>query len=180
MNLVVATVSLDIYDHDTTPATLKTIALDKETRYVQAYLQERGEVYQPGQNDTVELIALRPDGVGVISDGEVVLLEEAFEINPDIYGVRAEIVQAMLVVAGMVKLQFRITSGDQVLRTEIFVANNGKALDAETSNWADPGGNYDVDEFVRGHRVTRISAVTAQEFMEVSERDPTTLYVVRG
>ena len=44
--------------------------------------------------------------------------------------------------------QFKITSGDQILRTEIFKINNGRALDAETSEWAGEYQGYNLDELV--------------------------------
>ena len=71
MEPIVVDVYLDVYDHDTTPTTIKTIALDSQTRYVRAYLQKRGEVYQPDLNATVKLIALRPDRIGVEGTGSV-------------------------------------------------------------------------------------------------------------
>ena len=175
MEPILSEVYLDVYDHDTTPTTIKAIALDSQTRFVQAYLQKYGEVYQPDLNATVNLIAIRPDKVGVEGDGEIVMLvppgedteEPIYEEQevegeiiqvqtgtrvipgePAIYGVKAEITQAMLAVEGIVLLQFRLTVGDKVLRTEIFRINNGRALDGETSSWADEYQGYNLDELV--------------------------------
>lgn len=176
MEPILSEVYLDVYDHDTTPTTIKAIALDSQTRFVQAYLQKYGEVYNPDLNATVNLIALRPDKVGVEGDGEIVMLvppgedseepiyeeqEVEGEIvqvqtgtrvisgDPAIYGVKAEITQAMLAVEGIVLLQFRLTVGDEVLRTEIFKINNGRALDGETDEWAVDYQGYNLDELAR-------------------------------
>lgn len=176
MEPILSEVYLDVYDHDTTPTTIKAIALDSQTRFVQAYLQKYGEVYNPDLNATVNLIALRPDKVGVEGDGEIVMLvppgedseepiyeeqEVEGEIvqvqtgtrvisgDPAIYGVKAEITQAMLAIEGIVLLQFRLNVGDEVLRTEIFKINNGKALDGSTSEWAEEYQGYNLDELVR-------------------------------
>lgn len=149
LSQILSTVYLDVYDHDTTPTTIKTIALDSQTRIVQAYLQKHGsEIYNPDPNATVELIAIRPDKVGVMASGSVVQLVEATEEDAAVYGLQAEITQAMIAVEGTVLFQFRITVGSEVLRTEIFRANNGRALDGETSSWADTYQGYNLDELV--------------------------------
>lgn len=147
---ILSIVYLDVYDHDTSPSTIKTIALDKQTRIVQAYLYKQGETYNPDASASVELIALRPDKVGVSGEGEVVTVVEPDpdEGTPAIYGVQAVMSQAMLAVKGTVLFQFKITLGDEILRTEIFKANNGVALDAETGTWADEYQGYNLDELV--------------------------------
>lgn len=164
---ILSIVYLDVYDHDTSPSTIKTIALDKQTRIVQAYLYKQGETYNPDTSASVELIALRPDKVGVSGEGEVVMVvepgpdevgettdSEGFPMSysipgtPAIYGVQAVMSQAMLAVKGTVLFQFKITLGDEILRTEIFKANNGMALDAETGTWADEYQGYNLDELV--------------------------------
>ena len=150
---IVTSIALDVYDHDRTPTTIKTIALDKQTRYVQARLYQMDNVYQlPSAGATVELIALRPDKVGVIGSGSVVVVDQDYDegtqSSVDIYGVRAEMTQAMLAVAGTVLFQFKITQGDQILRTEIFKSDNGRALDGDTSEWAEEYQGYNLDEVV--------------------------------
>lgn len=42
---VEANITLDLYNHDTTPATVKAIQLDSQTRYVAAMLQNMGAEY---------------------------------------------------------------------------------------------------------------------------------------
>lgn len=71
---LVSTVYLDIYDHDTTPTVLKTIASDSRTRFVQAYLQYKGEAYRPDPEATAYLIALRPDRSVIVGPAEMVEL----------------------------------------------------------------------------------------------------------
>lgn len=145
---IVTSIALDVYDHDRTPTTIKTIALDKQTRYVQARLYQMDMVYQPPLGATVELIAVRPDKVGVQGTGSVVVVDDSDSENL-IYGVQAEMTQAMLAVAGIVLFQFKITQGDQILRTEIFKSDNGRALDGDTSEWADTYQGYNLDEIVQ-------------------------------
>lgn len=173
LETIVTDVYLDVYDHNTTPSVIKTIALDNQTRIVRAYLQRNGEVYQPDQNAQVTLTALRPDKIGVEGDGEVVMLvppgedseepiyeeqEVEGEIvqvqtgtqvipgDPAIYGLQAEITQAMIAVPGMVLFQFKMEVGEDVLRTEIVTANNGRALDGDANGWAGEHQGYKLDE----------------------------------
>lgn len=144
---IVTSISLDVYDYDRTPTTIKTIALDNQTRYVQARLYWEDTVYQPPLGATVELIALRPDEVGATSTGSVVVVDDSDSENL-IYGVQAEMNQTMLAVAGTVLFQFKITQGNQILRTEIFKSDNGRALDGDISDWADTYQGYNLDEVV--------------------------------
>lgn len=148
LETIISTVYLDVYDHDTTPSTIKTIALDSQTRYVQAYLQKRGEVYQPDLNTTVTLIALRPDKIGVEATGSVIELVPAGDGDEAVYGLEAEITQAMIAIPGVVRFQFKMEVDGEIIRTEIFSANNGIALDGQTTDWADEYQGYNLDELV--------------------------------
>lgn len=148
LETIVTDVYLDVYDHDLTPSVIKTIALDNQTRIVRAYLQRNGDVYQPDQNARVVLIALRPDKIGVEGDGETIELVPATGDDPAIYGLQAEITQAMIAVPGMVLFQFRMEVNNEILRTEIFKANNEVALDGSTSEWAEQYQGYNLDELV--------------------------------
>lgn len=168
MDRIVSTVYLDVYDHDTSPSTIKTISLDSQTRYVHAYLQKSGEIYNPDTSAIVTLTAIRPDKVGAETQGSIILLEEAVHgeateieetldgettsnaeiISPAVYGLVAEITQAMLAVPGVVLFQFKMEVGNEALRTEIFRSNNGRALDGEASSWADEYQGYNLDELV--------------------------------
>ena len=54
----------------------------------------------------------------------------------------------MIAVPGVVLFQFKMEVDNKVLRTEIFRSNNGRALDGETSSWADEYQGYNLDEVV--------------------------------
>lgn len=142
---VEANITLDLYNHDTTPATVKAIQLDSQTRYVAAMLQNVGMQYDVDSGATVQLIVVRPDNVGVQITGETF---EYGEEGAQFLGPYAELTQVALAVSGKMRGQFKITSGTQILRTEIFAINNGVALDASTDEWADEYDGYNLDELV--------------------------------
>ena len=148
INVISTFITLDVYDHDTTPETVKAIALDNETRTISAEIQNRGVWYDIGSTANVQLIIKRPDTVGVTITGDVYPIEyqTGGEIDPDTdeetpivtetyYGVTADLDNDALAVAGVLQAQFVISTGTQVLRTEIFKINNGRALDAEITEW---------------------------------------------
>ena len=145
-NLVTSLV-LDVYDHDTTPTSVKAIALDKQTRFIKATLTYRGVDYPVDENATVTLTVIRPDKTGVQVTGSVVDVDNA-DRTGTIKGVYAELSQTALALKGKLQAQFMITSGEQVLRTEIFLINNGVALDADVSEWAGEYQGYNLDELV--------------------------------
>lgn len=144
LEAIVSDVYLDVYDHDTTPTTIKTIASDSQTRYVRAYLQKRGEVYNPDTEAEAYLMALRPDRSVVIGPAEIVTLVEGREEEtgytyddqglpmsyiraevPAVYGLLAEIKKEMTEIVGTITFQFKIVKGDTELRTEVFKSING-------------------------------------------------------
>ena len=144
------TIILDLYDHDTTPTKIKAIALDSKTRYVLASLRNNGNVYDAGQDTSVTLTIIRPDNVGVQITGETrQIVDLAPEGEVTVYGVYAELTQTALAVKGTLRAQFMLTSGDQVLRTEIFAINCGEALDASTDTWAGEYQGYNLDELAQ-------------------------------
>ncbi|MBR2249279.1 MAG: hypothetical protein IJ844_02040 [Prevotella sp.] len=154
-------ISLDVYDHDTTQETIKSIACDDNSRYVAAQLTERGEPYYLPSDAQVVLTVLRPDKAGVGIEGTtfpytrtytVVVQpedeeEEATteEVEETVYGAYAELDQSAIAIAGYLYAQFKITVGTQILRTEIFKINNGRALDAEISDWSGVYQGYNLD-----------------------------------
>lgn len=147
---IVANLELDIYNHDSGQPTIKAIALDDNTRYAAAMIRYKGEPYNVDQNATVELIIIRPDKVGVITNGspyELPYDDPSTEGIEVIYGVYAELDQVAIAISGDLLGQFRITSGSQLLRTQTFKIKNGTALDAETSEWAGEYDGYDLEEF---------------------------------
>lgn len=138
-----ANITLDLYNHDTTPATVKAIQLDSQTRYVAAMLQNGGVQYDVDSEAEVQLIVLRPDKVGVQITGETFTYGDE---SSEYLGPYAELTQVALAVNGKMRGQFKITSGTQILRTEIFAISNGEALDASTDEWADEYDGYNLEE----------------------------------
>ena len=143
-------IELDVYNHDATPSTVKAIARDNGTRCIAAEIRKEGEWYDIGPDSAVQLTIIRPDKVGVAIVGQPYPFTyetgedpdtETGELTPAVaetyYGVYAELDQSALALSGTLLGQFKITSGTQVLHTEIFYINNGRALDAETSEWTD-------------------------------------------
>lgn len=145
LTIIERNVQLDVYDHDLTPSKIKAIALDSKTRYVGAEIHNGGQIYDVGQNTGVTLTVIRPDKTGVQITGET--FQYTVGEGETVYGAYAELTQTALAVSGTLRAQFMLTSGDQILRTEIFSINNGVALDAETSEWADTYQGYDLEEF---------------------------------
>lgn len=141
-------ITLDVYDYDGIQPSIKAIALDDNTRYVFANIQYRGETYDIGDDAAVQLIVIRPDNVGVQVNGQ----PEGIEIGQEdetvvtVYGAYAELDQAALAISGKLLGQFKITSGEQILRTQIFQIANGQALDAD--EWAGEYDGYNLDELV--------------------------------
>lgn len=138
-----ANITLDLYNHDTTPSTVKAIQLDSQTRYVAAMLQSGGVQYDVDSGATVQLIVVRPDKVGVQITGETFTYGDE---GAQFLGPYAELTQVALAVSGKMRGQFKITSGTQILRTEIFAISNGEALDASTDEWADEYDGYNLEE----------------------------------
>lgn len=138
-----ANITLDLYNHDTTPSTVKAIQLDSQTRYVAAMLQNMGAQYDVDSGAAVQLIVIRPDKVGVQITGTTFTYGDE---GAQFLGPYAELTQVALAVNGKMRGQFKITSGDQILRTEIFAISNGEALDASTDEWADEYDGYNLEE----------------------------------
>ena len=163
INNILKSIILDVYDHDNkTPKTVKSIAADNDIRYIAAEIQSEGVRYDVSASSTVELIILRPDKVGVSVTGQPqeFTYQGESSFDPDTgettpgetityYGVYAELDQVALAKTGILLGQFKITNGEQVLHTEIFRVNNGRALDTETSDWAGEYQGYDLDELVQ-------------------------------
>ena len=154
--------TLDVYDYDLTPSTIKAIALDSNTRSVTAYITHKGQPYDIGQAN-VTLTVIRPDGVGAQVTGEAFEYEASVEdTTVTRHGASAELSPATLAMKGTLLAQFMFTSGEQVLRTEIFMISCGEALDASTDTWAGEYQGYNLDELVQNVN----SAVATVEGME--------------
>lgn len=157
------TISLDLYDHDLTPSKIKAIALDSKTRYVNAQLTRGGQQYDIGQSTAVTLTIIRPDKTGVqVTGATYSYLVYIDGTETTMYGARAELTQTALAVSGTLQAQFMFTSGEQILRSEIFAINNGVALDSTVSEWAGEYQGYNLDELVQNVN----SAVATVEGME--------------
>lgn len=157
------TISLDLYDHDITPSKIKAIALDSKTRYVNAQLTKGGQQYDIGQSTTVTLTIIRPDKTGVQVTGTTYsYLVYINGTETTMYGARAELTQTALAVSGTLQAQFMFTSGEQILRSEIFTINNGVALDSTVSEWAGEYQGYNLDELVQNVN-TAVGKVDAME-----------------
>ena len=163
------TIILDLYDHDTTPSTIKAIQLDSNTRYVAAVIRGRGEIYDIGANAGVTLTVIRPDKTGVQITGSPRAQSEFTPGGEEVvtYGAYAELSAAALAVKGTLRAQFMFTSGEQVLRSEIFTINCGDALDASTDTWAGEYQGYNLDELVQNVNES-VAKVDAME-QDVSE-----------
>ena len=158
------TITLDVYDHDTTPSVIKTIQMDTGTRTVYAVIQNSRQDYDIGQNASVSLTVLRPDKTKVQITGETYPITETTVDGETItyYGARAELTQLLLAVKGNLKAQFKITSGEQELRSEIFTINNGEALDAGAGDWAGDLDGHNLDEMAQDIEDTK-AAVSEME-----------------
>lgn len=158
---IVKTLVLDVYDHDQTQATIKAIALDSKTRFVKATLTYEGADYPVSETATVTLTVLRPDKVGAQVVGSVVDVDNA-DRTGTIKGVYAELTQTALAVKGKCLCQFRITDGEQILRTEIFGINNGQALDADIEEWAGDLDGHNLDEMAESIETLESAVGTLQ------------------
>lgn len=151
------TIALDVYDHNTTPSVIKTIQMDTGTRTVFAVIQNSGQVYDIGQNAAVSLTVQRPDKTKVQITGQT-FGYTGYGTDGTAYGAKAELSEAALAAKGNLKAQFKITSGAQELRTEIFTINNGEALDAGDGDWAGEYQGYNLDELVQDISVSKGNA----------------------
>ena len=159
------TIELDVYDHDTTPSVIKSIQMDTGTRTVYAVIQNSRQDYDIGQNAAVSLTVLRPDKTKVQITGQPYISHTG--TDGTMYGAKAELSDVALAVKGNLKAQFKITSGDQELRTEIFAINNGEALDAGDGDWAGDLDGHNLDEMAQDIEDTK-AAVSEME-TDVSE-----------
>jgi glycerophosphoryl diester phosphodiesterase len=159
------TITLDVYDHDTTPSVIKSIQMDTGTRTVFAMIQNARQDYNIGQNAAVSLTVLRPDKTKVQITGQTFVSYTG--ADGTIYGAKAELSDVALAVKGNLKAQFKITSGEQELRTEIFAINNGEALDAADGDWAGDLDGHNLDEMAQDIEDTK-AAVSEME-TDVSE-----------
>ena len=160
------TIALDVYDHNTTPSVIKTIQMDTGTRTVFAMIQNSGQAYDIGQNATVSLTVLRPDKTKVQITGQT-FSYTGYGSDATAYGARADLSDIALAAKGNLKAQFKITSGAQELRTEIFTINNGEALDAGDGDWAGDLDGHNLDEMAQD--IEDVKAAVSEMESDVSD-----------
>ena len=148
-NLMTA-ITLDVYDHNATHTSIKSISCDSNTRFVRAALTYAHVPYKVSVNAAVALTVVRPDGAAVNIEGEAYNSGSA---NTD--RIVAELTDVATAVKGSLLAQFRIEDGNQVLRTEVFKIDNGVALDIDSDTWADTYQGYDLSEIDR--KLTAVS-----------------------
>ena len=68
-NLMTA-ITLDVYDHNATQTSIKSISCDSNTRFVRAALTYAHVPYKVSVNAAVALTVVRPDGAAVNIEGE--------------------------------------------------------------------------------------------------------------
>jgi hypothetical protein len=110
-------------------------------------IQNSRQDYDIGQNASVSLTVLRPDKTKVQITGQTFVSYTG--TDGTMYGAKAELSDVALAVKGNLKAQFKITSGEQELRTEIFTINNGEALDAGDGDWAGDLDGHNLDEMAQ-------------------------------
>lgn len=167
---IVTNIDLDVYDHDLTPTTIKAIALDSKTRYVAAALLKERNPYGIPQTASVTLTVLRPDNTGVQVTGSTYSYDAD---GTTMYGAYAELTQLAIAIKGTCKAQFKITDGEQILRTEIFAVNNGQALDADIESWAGDLDGHNLDEMAESIETLETSVGTLQTDVATVKEDLT-------
>ena len=156
---IVTNIDLDVYDHDLTPTTIKAIALDSKTRYVAAALLKERNPYGIPQTASVTLTVLRPDNTGVQVTGSTYSYDAD---GTTMYGAYAALTRLAIAIKGTCKGQFKITDGEQILRTEIFAVNNGQALDADITDWAGDLDGHNLDEMAESIETLESAVGTLQ------------------
>lgn len=140
-NLMTA-ITLDVYDHNATQTSIKSISCDSNTRFVRAALTYAHVPYKVSVGAAVALTVVRPDGAAVNIEGEAYNSGAATTDR-----IVAELTDVATAVKGSLLAQFKIEDGNQVLRTEVFKIDNGVALDIDSDKWADTYQGYDLSEF---------------------------------
>ena len=165
---IVTKIELDVYDFNLTPSLVKTIALDSGIRTIEAVIREKGQLYDIGQDATVVLTVMRPDKTGVQITGETCafVIRSGGDQGVTVYGAKVDLTQAALAIKGKLPAQFKITSGDRTVRTEIFTIENGQALDADITDWVEYQG-HNLDEMAQS--IEDLSSDVSEIQTDVSE-----------
>ena len=165
---IVTKIELDVYDFNLTPSLVKTIALDSGIRTIEAVIREKGQLYDIGQDATVVLTVMRPDKTGVQITGETCAFvnRSGDDQGVTVYGTKVDLTQAALAIKGKLPAQFKITSGDRIVRTEVFTIENGQALDADITDWVEYQG-HNLDEMAQS--IEDLSSDVSEIQEDVSE-----------
>ncbi len=156
MDRVIVTLTLDVYDHDVSEVSMKAIACDNTARRVRARFLKLGSDYDIGNDAVVFLTVVRPDGVGVsVRCGTIYF---SGEYNG--YGAEGGLSDAALEVKGTALGQFVIRKETEVIRSEIFKIEIGRALDQETEEWADNYQGYNLEEIIQKLEIALCSIET--------------------
>ena len=155
---ILTTINLDIYNHDLTPTVVKAIAIDSKTRYVAAALFREKKPYSIPDEASVTLTVLRPNNTGVQVTGSTY----SYAAGETMYGAYAELTQLALAIKGKCVAQFKITVGEQILRTEIFTISVGRALDADIESWAGNVDGHNLDEMAESIETLESAVGTLQ------------------
>lgn len=145
MDRVTVTLTLDVYDHDVSEVSMKAIACDNTARRVRARFLKLGSAYDIGNDAVVFLTVVRPDGVGVSVRCATILFTG--EYNG--FGAEGGLSDAALEVKGTALGQFVIRNETEVIRSEIFKIEVGRALDQDTEEWADSYQGYNLEELIQ-------------------------------
>lgn len=169
LEIVETNITLDVYNYDTTPSTVKAIALDSNTRYVAAALQNANKIYDLPSSATVELYVRRPDNTGVQISGTTYTYDG--DGGTQVYGAYAELTQLALAIKGACAAQFKITVGEQILRTEVFTVSVGQALDADIESWAGDLDGHNLDEMAESIETLESAVGTLQTDVATVKED---------
>ena len=134
---ITTSIVLDVYDHDLSSSSIKSISCDSGTRYVRVSLTYRGTPYKASTDASATLTVIRPDKTAASVTASVT----------DSGGLLAELTDTATAIKGSLLGQFKIEDGTQVIRTEVFRIVNGVALDEDADVWADEYKGYNLDEY---------------------------------
>lgn len=157
MERVIITLTLDVYDHDLSEVSMKAIACDNTARRIKVRFLKSGATFDIENDAVVFLSVIRPDGVGVSVRASTI----PYTDGGTVYGAEVGLSNAALEVKGTAYGQFVIRTGvDEVLRSEIFKIEVGRALDQETEEWADNYQGYNLEEIMQKLEVALCSIKT--------------------
>lgn len=118
-------ITLDLYNTDSSPVTVKAVQGDTSSRFLNVLLTNAGELYSPDDEAHAQLFVIKPDGYVVYNNGTIESDTITFELTNQI-----------LAVPGKCKCQVLLWDRDyeQVLRTATpLVIDIAEKLDDESA-----------------------------------------------